>query len=77
MLSGLGRLKNSWFVDEVSAAGWKMSSSVGYSLSHQRPKKGRRPQRAMVPMTGRFPKKWRRPMNEAASDAITDFLVGK
>ncbi len=35
-----------------------------------------RPKRAMVPDTGRFPSKWRRPMHEAATETITDFLTG-
>ena len=78
VLSGkTSRLKGGWHVSRVSADGWQMSSSVDYALPHQRPKRGRRPQRAMVPLTGRFPKRWKRPMNDAASDAITDFLVGK
>ncbi len=77
VLSGkTSRLKGGWHVAEVSSAGFKISPSVGYALPHQKPLKRRRPQRAMVPFTNRFPKKWRRPLNDAATEAVTKFLTG-
>ena len=77
VLSGqTSRLKGGWHVTRVSGAGFKISPSVAYAVFHQKPRKGKRPKRGLVPDTGRFPRKWRRPMNEAATEAITDFLTG-
>lgn len=79
VLSGpTSRLKGGWHRTALSADGWRISPSVDYALPHQSPKKNRRPQRMMVPSEARgFPNRWRRPMNEAAEEAILGFLKGK
>lgn len=76
VLSRTGRLRNSWFVERADSRGFVIAENTRYALPHQRPRRGRRPQRAMVPLTGRFPKKWRRPLNEAATEALTEIMGG-
>jgi hypothetical protein len=78
VLSGeTSRLKD-FAPKEISSKGFRVSATVDYASPHQKPRQGKRPQRMMVPSNGRgFPSAWRRPMNEAAEDAITEFLTGK
>lgn len=76
VLSGItSRLQRGWHRTKLDSSGFTVAASVGYALAHQKPLKRRRPQRAMVPIESRgIPKKWRKPLELAASDAIKDFL---
>lgn len=75
VLSGKGPLKNSYAVKRADASGWRVSSDKEYALYHQKPRKGRRPQRMQVPDEGKgFPSTWRKVMNEVAEEVITDYL---
>lgn len=64
------RLRHRWRVISATSRGLHIRSLRHFAIAHQRPLKGRRPQRAIVPLTGRFPKKWKKPMNEAATRVI-------
>ena len=83
VLSGeTSHLKDGWNVKEFSSEGFRVQASVEYALYHQKPKKKngkfKRPRRRMVPNDGvGFPSKWQRPLNDAAAEAITEFLTGK
>ncbi len=76
ILSGLtNRLQRGYKRTSLSSKGFTISSSVGYALAHQKPKKRRRPRRAMVPIESKgFPTKWRKPLTRVASDVVQDHL---
>ena len=83
ILSLTGRMKTGWKVSHASAAGWRVTSSVNYSLPHQDPKRGaggklKRPRRMMVPSERLgLPFKWRRGLGVATGDAIREFIGRK
>ncbi len=69
ILSGeTSRLRRGWKRTAIGPQGFTISSSVIYSTFNQ-------PKRAMVPIEGRgLPRKWRKPLSDAASDAINAYL---
>lgn len=77
VLSREGLLARSWSVREISSKGFRVETDKDYAINHQKPLKKRRPVRAMVPFTNRFPKRWKEPLNEAATETITEFLTGR
>lgn len=68
------RLRQGWRVVAIGQRGFRIQASVDYSAVHQRGRPGIMVKRTMVPSTGRFPKKWKRPMNVAAISAVLRHL---
>ena len=75
-------LKSKWKRTEVGPGGFKISSGTDYARAHQKPRKGKggrlkRPRRMMVPDQKQgTPRRWAKPLREAAGDAVEDFLTG-
>jgi hypothetical protein len=71
------RLRRGWTIR--SDIGMALQASVDYSSHHQNPRrrggKLKRPRRMQVPSAKRgMPRKWSKPLNEAAADAISELL---
>lgn len=64
------RLRQGWRVVAIGQRGFRIQASVDYAIVHQKGRGRIMAKRTMVPSTGKFPRKWRRPMNVAAVSAV-------
>jgi hypothetical protein len=72
-----GLLEYTWHVVKTKRRGFIVASDAPYAAAHQKPKRGKRPMRMMVPSTARgLPASWSRAFEKLYLNLVNVYLSG-